>query len=483
LAREAVLRTPPTTLVPLPADESNLATPALNPSDVELVENWLHNSLTTPNDDVPIDCISLTPNISFEQIGEAVDEKSTTVTVVETLSEERFGNDDDESLIEFHTIRNMRHLALRAYKRPNYDEAETLFKEVMRRSELKYGSYYSWKEEAQELLVKTYCIQSKWDLAEEIWAPVVDSLKKAIGRPHPSFYESATFLMRIHCAAGHRDKAARLQADLPENYWNEACFEIMEMSRMTRQDAAKRLKTGDLSRMLQDGDRRNWQEIEDGIKEGGLTGCGMRFNLVHLFAEKGHEAPMRLVLSLEGLARNLDGVDSRGMTALHLATRNGHLNIVRLLVVKRADIEARTQDEFGESALILAAVNDNENILQFLIDNKADVGGCDAFRWTALHRAASVGAIKAVKSLLANGADIGKSGNHGWTPLHCASSNGRATIVQLLLDEGANPSAKADDNTTPLSLARGTEAFPVFQSQRTPSPSPSLARRLTRRIY
>jgi ankyrin repeat protein len=68
----------------------------------------------------------------------------------------------------------------------------------------------------------------------------------------------------------------------------------------------------------------------------------------------------------------------------------------------------------------------------------------------ALHDAAGLGNIEAVKVLLASGADVNAINNDGETPLHIAAYSGMPDIAKLLLDAGADINAKTKEGKTPL---------------------------------
>ena len=84
--------------------------------------------------------------------------------------------------------------------------------------------------------------------------------------------------------------------------------------------------------------------------------------------------------------------------ALELASRNGHLNIMKLLLEKGADMH--TSDDYP---LISASENGHINVVQHLVENGADIHALDD---EALKLASKNGHIKVVQYLVENGADI-----------------------------------------------------------------------------
>jgi ankyrin repeat protein len=70
-------------------------------------------------------------------------------------------------------------------------------------------------------------------------------------------------------------------------------------------------------------------------------------------------------------------VDKDGKTVLHLASRNGHPNIARLLIEHNASVDL--VDEDGWTALHLALSHGHPNIARLLIEHNGSVDLVDEY--------------------------------------------------------------------------------------------------------
>ncbi|KAG8900306.1 hypothetical protein FRB99_006126 [Tulasnella sp. 403] len=98
-----------------------------------------------------------------------------------------------------------------------------------------------------------------------------------------------------------------------------------------------------------------------------------------------------------------------------------------------------------------AALQKQTNLVRSLLSNDpALLNSVDGDGRTALHWAASSGALDIVRDLLSHdGIEVDKRDNASWTPLMIAVSAGDADIVRELLGAGANDRM----GNTPLHLA------------------------------
>ena len=168
---------------------------------------------------------------------------------------------------------------------------------------------------------------------------------------------------------------------------------------------------------------------------------------------EGHRDIMRLLLYH---GANCNARDNRGNTALHLAASEGHLDVARMLLERGADVNSQNNE--GLTPLQRASQGLQEgyrDIMRLLLDHGANCDNRDNRGNTALHLAASEGHLDVARMLLERGAEVDSQNNEGLTPLQRASQGmreGYQDIVRLLLDHGANRNARDNrTNIAPLS--------------------------------
>ncbi|KAN0127958.1 hypothetical protein V8E53_014212 [Lactarius tabidus] len=142
-------------------------------------------------------------------------------------------------------------------------------------------------------------------------------------------------------------------------------------------------------------------------------------------------------------------------TALHSASFEGHLQVVRLMLRHGVDVNVRDSGE--DTTLLLASWKGHGHVIQCLLEHGANVELRDPYGNTPLTLAASHGHVDAVRILLEHNADVNSQDNRGQTPLHDVVGDesfkaDRPQIARLLLKHGANPNARNHQLQTPLHL-------------------------------
>ncbi|RFU31550.1 hypothetical protein B7463_g4759, partial [Scytalidium lignicola] len=124
---------------------------------------------------------------------------------------------------------------------------------------------------------------------------------------------------------------------------------------------------------------------------------------------------------------------------------------------KQTELEwiLKARCEMGASALHLASRNDRVEVIKALVDRfhiPVDDPTDDGF--TPLHSTAKRSKINATITLIAMGANVNATNNYGATPLHQAATFGEPEIVKRLLDcENINPNVEDRYLQTPLIYA------------------------------
>ncbi|KAK6172468.1 hypothetical protein SNE40_016108 [Patella caerulea] len=155
--------------------------------------------------------------------------------------------------------------------------------------------------------------------------------------------------------------------------------------------------------------------------------------------------------SIEEIDIPVDQIDGNGRTLLHTASHQGNLNLVKLLLVKGACVEA--VDKTGQTALNLAARQGFEEIVDLLLKAEADVNHADNDGWTALRSTAWGGHTSVVSILLEAGAMVDHADSDQRTALRAAAWGGHEEIVTQLLKHGADVNKADNEGRTALIAA------------------------------
>ena len=177
---------------------------------------------------------------------------------------------------------------------------------------------------------------------------------------------------------------------------------------------------------------------------------------------------------------NINDVDSNGRTALMLASKAGHEEIVETLlsagangsqdshsrggqVLLKRGADPNIQKKDGATALMYASQNGYSEVVQILLKGGADPNIQKKDGATALMYASQNGRSEVVQILLKGGADTNSRTENGVTSLMVASENGHFEVVQILLKGGADPNIQEEDGWNALMFASENGHFKVVQ--------------------
>ena len=188
-------------------------------------------------------------------------------------------------------------------------------------------------------------------------------------------------------------------------------------------------------------------------------GSGMESKIQRGAAPLYHAAFLGLELIVEHLAlkypQYANTISGGGGTALHSASREGHVEVVRSLL--KCDVEVDALGVEGMSPLQLASIDEALDVMQCLLEHGADANFQDDFGRTPLRLAVEMGHLGIIRMLFQRNADIHIQDKFGLTPLHKAVSrhifdHNSLQVVRFLLEHGANPNARDNRRRTPLHL-------------------------------
>lgn len=188
--------------------------------------------------------------------------------------------------------------------------------------------------------------------------------------------------------------------------------------------------------------KNHWHMLNELLRRGADVNRrdNMGRNVLHnLAADKhcnwGHDV-INLLLSTDVCIDGYDGQDDLKRSPLHWATVMGKVELCEMLLTRarhpRADVNA--VEIRGKTSLHLAASYGKDDVVELLLRHGADVKVKSDGGWTPLHIACERGNVNIVKILLENGAEINARLLNGTTPLHVAAQAGHKDVVKCLLE-------------------------------------------------
>jgi len=182
--------------------------------------------------------------------------------------------------------------------------------------------------------------------------------------------------------------------------------------------------------------------------------------LLHIAAEQGNLDLVKALLERRADLRAADA--AAGWTPLHYAARHGRAAVVDTLLLRGA--QANAAGDYRTTALHVAVRRGHADVVRILCDaaGKSPINTEDEWGYAPLHLAASAGHVAAVRELLEHRAQVNRNCENR-TALDVAADGGHLEVVRLLLEHGADPSASPDTSSPPLHEAAALGSMPLVR--------------------
>ena len=159
-------------------------------------------------------------------------------------------------------------------------------------------------------------------------------------------------------------------------------------------------------------------------------------------------------LSEENFKKLINKKNTKGVVAIHYASFQGNIDIIKYLINYGAEINFLTSRNLN--VIHYAAQGNKPNSLMYFYlfhRDKVDLKNIDKGGSTALHWASYSSSVEIAMYLIYYGADINRKDNNGNTPLHLAVIKNSFKMVQKLLQKGADTTIKNNEKNTAKDIA------------------------------
>ena len=169
-------------------------------------------------------------------------------------------------------------------------------------------------------------------------------------------------------------------------------------------------------------------------------------------------------LSREEFSKLINEKNTRGVVALHYASFQGNVDIIKYLINYGANITSLTSRNLN--VLHYAAQGNQPNSLVYFYifhKNKINLEKEDQGGSTPLHWASYSAALEISKYLISFGVNINKKDKNGNTPLHLAVIKNSYKMVQNLLQNDALTNVRNHENKTPMDIALKNNLSNIYE--------------------
>lgn len=157
------------------------------------------------------------------------------------------------------------------------------------------------------------------------------------------------------------------------------------------------------------------------------------------------------VLSLIKAGIDANVPNKKGVTPISAAAHKGNIVIMQALIDANAAVNALNTS--GSTALIQASHFGHADAVRLLLRHNASSDFANLKGTTALMRASQEGHVPISKLLILSGADVNRKNHEGMNALMLSSQRGHADMVLLLIKAGASMDEQTSQGSTALMLA------------------------------
>jgi ankyrin repeat protein len=181
----------------------------------------------------------------------------------------------------------------------------------------------------------------------------------------------------------------------------------------------------------------------------------------HPLVKAVSENDLTTVKTLAFTSPNINSIQTQsGLSLLAEAVSNGNREIVNVLLMAGANVNARTRG--GRTALMFVSDKTSVELVRDLLTYGANVNARDDFGDNATIVAAEASTVAVLKELINAGAKIDVTNSSGQSALFGAARH-NVEAIELLIKYGVDPNVRDEDGQTALMATASYGEIEVFQ--------------------